>query len=914
MGKIVKILVFLFLSIPAIAQIPEENRFQKVVLADQLNEPLELAILPDDRVIFIERHGLVKLYNPINQKVDQLGKIEVSTTYNPEPGGSPQEAEDGLLGLGIHPDFNVHPWVYLYYSPAGKEPKNILARYTMKDDKLDLTSVKILLEVPTQRDHCCHTGGSIDWDSDGNLYLSTGDNTSPRESAGYAPIDEREGRSAFDAQGTAANTNDLRGKILRIHPEADGTYTIPKGNLFPPGTPGTRPEIYTMGHRNPYRISVDKKTGFLYWGDVGPDAGQDSTGLGPAAEDEFNRAKAAGNFGWPYFVGNNKAFWDFNFATNQSGEQFDPEHPSNNSPNNTGMIDLPPAQKAMIFYSAGESLRFPLLGSGGRTAMAGPVFHESDFQKAKRLFPSYYEGKWFIYEWMRDWIMAVTLNEQGNYIRMEPFLPNLELEHPIDMVFGPQGDLYLLEYGQGWFMANPEAKLVRIEYNDGNRKPIAVASADRYAGAVPFNVNFSSEGTLDYDQDSLEYSWEIYSPHGETLALLEDPNPTFQFNNPGKYQAKLTATDSKGLQSSQDLSLTAGNAPPNVTLRLLGGNQTFFFAGKKITYEVEVYDQEDGALKTNQIAEELVLVKSGFHNLGESSAGPHATVANPHSPQEVLPGRVLIDKSDCNACHMTDKKSVGPSYLDVAGKYRSVPEASKKLSEKIIKGGAGIWGEIPMSPHPALSEEDAAQMVRYILSLAEKPEEPKLLPTKGEVIPRSSEGLTSDRTVFKLSASYTDKGYNGVPSITGAAAVELRSPTLLLGNADEVSPTVMKFKMGETNLLIVTSPDTYAGFKEIDLTAIQSISLQVAAPVEQLNAQGGVIEVRTGSPEGPLLGQTEFIKPSSDPNLLTGNSAPPSYRVPIPPRQGLHDLYFIFRNNQSKGALFVPFSVTFESN
>ncbi len=63
--------------------------------------------------------------------------------------------------------------------------------------------------------------------------------------------------------------------MLRIKINPDASYSIPEGNLFKPGTPKTRPEIYTMGARNPYRISVDRKTGFLYWGDVGPDAGGD---------------------------------------------------------------------------------------------------------------------------------------------------------------------------------------------------------------------------------------------------------------------------------------------------------------------------------------------------------------------------------------------------------------------------------------------------------------------------------------------------------------------------------------------------------------------------------------------------------------------------------------------------------------
>ncbi|HAI38129.1 MAG TPA: hypothetical protein DCM40_08410, partial [Maribacter sp.] len=115
-------------------------------------------------------------------------------------------------------------------------------------------------------------------------------------------------RSAWDAQKSAGNTNDLRGKILRIKPEADGTYSIPKGNLFAEGTPKTRPEIYVMGNRNPYRISIDSKTGFLYWGEIGPDANGDSLNLGPKGYDEINQAQSAGNFGWPYLIADNQPY------------------------------------------------------------------------------------------------------------------------------------------------------------------------------------------------------------------------------------------------------------------------------------------------------------------------------------------------------------------------------------------------------------------------------------------------------------------------------------------------------------------------------------------------------------------------------------------------------------------------------
>jgi cytochrome c len=234
---------------------PEENRFTKIVLASALNEPVELAVLPGERVLFVERHGAVNLYTPATRRYTRIATIPVSTKYTDS-----SQAEDGLLGLAADPNFAQNGWVYMYYSPAGPDAKNVLSRFTMNGDSIDLASEKIILEVPTQREKCCHTGGSIAFDAQGNLYLSTGDNTNPF-ATGYAPIDERPGRGPWDAQKSSANTNDLRGKIIRIHPETDGSYTIPPGNLFPPGTPRTRPEIYTMGHRNPYRIAVDKRTG-----------------------------------------------------------------------------------------------------------------------------------------------------------------------------------------------------------------------------------------------------------------------------------------------------------------------------------------------------------------------------------------------------------------------------------------------------------------------------------------------------------------------------------------------------------------------------------------------------------------------------------------------------------------------------
>ena len=172
---------------------PEENRFTRVVLAEKLDEPIELAVLPGERVLFIERHGYVNLYTPSDGHTRRIATIPVSTKY-----ADSSQAEDGLLGLAADPNFAANGWVYMYYSPAGPDAKNVLARFTMTGDSLDLASRKVLLEIPTQRLQCCHTGGSIAFDKSGNLYLSTGDNSNPFAS-GYAPIDERPGRMTWDA-------------------------------------------------------------------------------------------------------------------------------------------------------------------------------------------------------------------------------------------------------------------------------------------------------------------------------------------------------------------------------------------------------------------------------------------------------------------------------------------------------------------------------------------------------------------------------------------------------------------------------------------------------------------------------------------------------------------------------------------
>lgn len=433
-----------------------DANYEVEVLDVQVTDAMEVAVADDGRVIYVERQGKIKVYSPGTQQTVEAGTLDVYTGQ-----------EDGLLGLALDPDFSNNHWIYLYYSPAGDTPKQHVSRFVLNGNQLDLASEKVLLEVPVQRDFCCHAGGSLAFGPDGSLYLSTGDDTNPFQSDGFAPLDERRFFSYQDAQRSAGNADDLRGKVLRIKPEPDGTYSIPEGNLFPADGTAGRPEIYVMGARNPFRISVDPTNGWLYFGDVGPDASEADPLRGPEGADEINQVREAGNFGWPLFLSDNQSYREYDPGTGESGDTFDPAAPLNDSPNNTGPQILPPAQPAFIWYTQ-ESQEFPELNAnGGRTAMAGPVVRYDSTRPADEQFSRSLDNSVLIYEWSRNWIKQVKLDENGEILKINPFLPSLDLARPMDMEMGPDGSLYILEWGTTFRGGNDDAQLIRITYTGG---------------------------------------------------------------------------------------------------------------------------------------------------------------------------------------------------------------------------------------------------------------------------------------------------------------------------------------------------------------------------------------------------------------------------------------------------------------
>jgi cytochrome c len=856
--------------------LPVDARFKVEKLLEGLPQPMHLELGPDGRIWFNEYTGALKIYDPKTKRVTLVAEIE-----------SFKQQENGFLAFALDPKFAQNGWIYFIYSPLGFDGQN-LSRFEVKGDKLVAGSEKVILKYEEQRLQCCHHGATLKFGPDGCLFFSTGDNTSPfGDSQGFGPLDQRVGKEAFDGQRTSANTNTLVGKVNRIRVHDDATYSIPPGNLFKPGTAKTRPEIFAMGTRNPWRLSIDPKTGFIYWGEVGPDARNDGP-RGSRGYDEINQAKQAGNFGYPLFVGNNSPYAEYDYETKKVGPLFDPKAPLNKSRNNTGLVELPPAVPAFLYWPYAVSEKWPELGEGGRTACAGPVFYWQESFERTNGFPKHFDRSLLFWDWQRPFIKWARLDANSDLAGIESFAPtafvaaNTEdqlkkqkalvdngatvLRRPVDATFGPDGCLYLLDYGETWG-ANRDSALYKISYLRGNLPPVAKLALSASAGPAPLKTTLSAKGSRDPDGGKLSFAWKL-QPGDKQLG--EGEELAVEIATPGNFTIELTVKDDQGASVTRGVPIVIGNHAPAVRF-VTPMDGDFFTPGGKVDYKVAVQDAEDGASEAKP-------VEFGARTLVTSTF-----LAADGKAAAVDPGLSLMRQSDCLNCHAMDTPLVGPAFLAIADKYRKQPDAPELLNQKVRLGGSGVWGQIPMLAHPQHTEDEVAIMLRWLLALE-----------KGKGGPTLSRGLDGQVTAPKdgkpgtllLEATYTDLGAGPAGSLSGKGTVTLRHRRLEAESAEVDG--------GKKAGKVVGSTNHGATLKFIGLNLANSKGITILASTG--GAKGSQVEVRLDSPTGPLLATVD-ITFTGDWNKLVENKAP------LGPSTGRHDVYLVLTNPKKGGGL-----------
>ncbi|MBF0433284.1 MAG: PQQ-dependent sugar dehydrogenase [Fibrobacteria bacterium] len=443
---------------------------------DGILEPLKMAFDMDENnnvfIYFIQRRGTISLYNPVTDKVSMLGKIpfigDMGTVV----------VEDGLVGIALDPGFKTNKWLYLFYS---WEEAFRVSRFTLINDSLNMGSEKIILKILSGRARW-HTGGAMQFDDYGDLWISVGDNES--------------------MENGPANTADLRGGILRIRPipfpdtqtptpGAGATYTIPKGNMWEHGAEyfssinentiasqyrdpaQMRREIYAKGTRNSYTLSLDPVRRWAAFGDCGPDY---STGGEYDVNDSANMSEEhtiitkPSFMGWPYWSGWNYTQPNTAEYYDEPNESFwgakDPLKPENKNAHAQGVDRLLPYTGATHAYRHS-------------CAMTGPIYRYNGALSTGVKLPPHFDRYWFVTDSNLGWIRALKLNNEGTKVESsELVFSSLKssneqvITQPLDFQAGPDGALYVVNYScKAWYTTDACAGIFKISYTGSCQAP-----------------------------------------------------------------------------------------------------------------------------------------------------------------------------------------------------------------------------------------------------------------------------------------------------------------------------------------------------------------------------------------------------------------------------------------------------------
>lgn len=439
----------------------------------EFKEPMRLKIDERGRLFIALRvSGQIWMLDPANgYRKRIIGTIPVVADWH-----------NGLVGLALAPDFSSSGYLYTVGTDgAVRNGPHVftVSRYKMVGDTLDSSSGKTIIRW-TAGYNAYHLGSDLFLTKENILYIPTGNDA-------FHGTDNstNEKDSLQNSLRTSLNTNDLRGKVLRIrllplpdsHPAASWgngiTYSIPTGNLYPPGTPKTRPEIYAMGLRNPFTIHVDGDR--LHIADVGPQ-GTTSNPIFVSGGDQLYVSRTPANHGWPMFVDGFRPNSIMDSGFSKPVGLYDADLPINTSRFNTGRDTLPPPRRAAAVSHHESALNTPgwFKYKGQITLIAGPVYHYDRYSGPQK-FPPHFDGKWFVAEFMQDEMKSVALDGES-VTDIRDVFTNHAFHSPIDMEFGPDGRLYVLEYS-GYLSSNGNTSVSQISYS-GTCLPVSIYQPD----------------------------------------------------------------------------------------------------------------------------------------------------------------------------------------------------------------------------------------------------------------------------------------------------------------------------------------------------------------------------------------------------------------------------------------------------
>jgi glucose/arabinose dehydrogenase len=553
-----------------------------------LNEPTAIEFLPDGSMLILERYGTIRIVEPGEITTNPTPFLQL-TNINTEQG------ERGLTGIALDPNYETNGYFYLFYTSASPL-RDRVSRFTATGLTANPGSEVIIWQDNVAAGEW-HHGGSVIVGNDNNLYISVGDH--------------------FENPNDAQNLTSYHGKLLRLGRNGE----VPTNNPFYDGTGPNLDEIYALGLRNPFRISIDRLTGNIYIGDVGSNSG--------VSIEELNLAAPGANYGWPICEG-----------------------PTCNNPPTLGSYTPP-------FYSYSHN---------GRDASitAGFVYRGSQF-------PPEYQGSFFYGDYTQNWIRRLVLDDGGSVSGDFSFEPeDGSQDGPygeiVDFEEGPDGALYYVDIGISWEGNSNLGTVRRIRYIAANQPPIITqAEANPTSGPGPtLNVSFSASAT-DPENNPLTYIWDFGDGNGSN-----DPNPTHTYQS-GGYTARLTVSDGTNNTLSNPIFITVGNLPIAIIDTPI--TNSLFRAGDTILYSGSAVDPDE------TLAPEAFSWRILFHHLSHvhPAGGPFDGVTSgtldiPISSHEITNEtyyEIILTITDSTGLQDSTSVSIYPETVELS--FDTVP-------------------------------------------------------------------------------------------------------------------------------------------------------------------------------------------------------------------------------------------------
>ena len=311
---------------------------------------------------------------------------------------------------------------------------------------------------------------------------------------------------------------------------------------------------------------------------------------------------------------------------------------------------------------------------------------------------------------------------------------------------------------------------------------------------------------------------------------------------------------------------------------------SFFTWEEPLAYRTRVIDAEDGDSAAGEIEDARVVVRAKYQQRRSSTHTDARGQSMTNDEAMAEPGLALMRQTTCFACHMTGTASAGPPYDVVAARYRDDPQARQRLAQKIITGGLGVWGQKPMPPHPQHTLEETRQMVDWILSLAAETAHRPMAGTSGAFRARTHPDGRGNAGVYEITASYTDRGAEGAPNITGKATHILHARTKKAAFFDtRRGVELIDEYEGEHTIVGHFADGDYVSFRDVLLKGIEAVTFRAAA----LSPAGGRFELRADAPDGELVADV-VLKPAGGYGYYKRKLADPGRLV---------DLYLIARSD-----------------